>query len=38
MTPADKRAALTGLALLADAAQRVMTAGAGIEKDGARHG
>ena len=38
MTAADKRAALTGLALLADAAQRVMTAGTGMEKDGTRHG
>jgi len=36
MTPRDKRAALTGLALLADAAQRVMAASAVAEKHGAR--
>ena len=36
MTARDKRAALTGLALLADAAQRVMAASAVAEKHGAR--
>jgi DNA-binding MarR family transcriptional regulator len=36
MNPRDRRAALTGLALLADAAQRVMAAGAGRAKNGGR--